>query len=100
MIGLVYEIDSKKIIAQIENVQSYMDTEIIGLNSFVRGIDKSKADFIIVESTNLQIGDTIDLSKINDVRHLIPETPEQKIERMQAEFDQAIMELTMAIAMK
>ncbi|MFT9848524.1 hypothetical protein [Aneurinibacillus sp. REN35] len=100
MIGIMYNIQSKEVIERIDDIQAFSDTSLVGEESAIYGINPKEADFVIVESSDLQTGDIIDLSVISDIRHLMPKTTEQNIEQIRNDYDQAIRELTMLIAMQ
>lgn len=89
MIALVYLKSSKEIIMIVSEVQSYTDTDIDSSEANVKGIDLTQADFCIVESTDLQLGDT--LGAFTDVRSQLPPTKEQQMQ-------QQIEDLNLAIA--
>lgn len=98
MMGVLYLRETRKVLSLVSEVVSYTDTDLLGKEIKLRGIDLTQADFVIVESTDLQPGDIIDLSVVTDVRHLVPETPEQKINQLQANLDMAVLEITTAMA--
>lgn len=98
MIGIIYRTESNEVIGRIEGVQTFTDTSLVGKEATVCGINREEAEFVIVEANDLQPGDIIDLSIVTDVRHLVPETPEQKINQLQENLDMAVLEITTAMA--
>jgi hypothetical protein len=93
MMGIVYTKPDNKIIGIVQDVISYTETDIIGKDGAVKGIDLEKADFCIVESTYLQIGDT--LGSFTDVRQQLPPSPEALIAELQqqvADLNQLLIE--------
>ena len=73
MIGLVYTKADNNIIARIENIQSYTSNSITGLESAVRGIDLTKADFVIVDDLVTLKEEDI-LGVYTDIRNQLPKT--------------------------
>ena len=77
MTGIVYYNLDNKIIAIIKDVQSYTFNNIIGKGNSVSGIDLNLANFCIVESTNLQVGDI--LGSFIDIREQLIPTQEERL---------------------
>lgn len=93
MIGVVYTKPDKKIIVIVKDVISYTEVDIIGRDGVVKGIDLEKADFCMVESAFLSIGDTLGL--FSDVRQQLPPSPETQIAELQqqvADMNQLLIE--------
>ena len=78
MIGIVYLNNTMKIIHVVPDVQNCTSTEIIGANHRVSGINLSEASFCIVESTELQSGDTLGI--YTDLRNNLPPTEKKRLE--------------------
>lgn len=68
MIGIVYQKADNKIIAIIPDVTSNTDTNIVGKNASVQGIDISRASLSIVSSTTQQVGDTFSGMQLADAQ--------------------------------
>jgi methyl-accepting chemotaxis protein len=94
MIGIVYQNSDHIVIAIVDEVQSISETDIIGKDASVKGIDLTQASFCVVNEIALQVGDT--LGAFVDVRKQIPATTEQKYSQLK-ETAQTIDERTQAM---
>ena len=90
MIGIVYLKSNNQVIGIVEDVQTITTTDIVGINSSVKGIDKTLADYVIVDNTELDISDIIDVSTIADTRANIHKTKE---EQLQEQLDTLALEI-------
>jgi hypothetical protein len=97
MIGIVYFIQNRAVIGIVEDVKEFNDTDIIGRDSTMCGVDRTQADFIFLdqlpvmgqaegvqEEVLLAPGDTLP-EGLEDIRDQLPETIERKAARLEAE---------------
>lgn len=82
MIGIVFLKDSKQIISIVPDVQSHSDTDIIGNDASIKGIDLTLASFCIVNSTILQVGDI--LGAFTDTRSSLHPSTESRLAAAEA----------------
>jgi hypothetical protein len=106
MNGVIVDKNTRRIITFVRDVVEVTDTKLVGkVDNAVLG-DPVRGEIIITSNEYKLIdenGAYLDVylpEDVQDERHLLPVNPvEQRMNEMQANYDQAIMELTMLIAM-
>lgn len=75
MKGIIYHNLDNKVILVVDDVMSVTEVDVIGKDACAYGIDRTQASFYIVESSDLHVGDVVDV--LLDSRDKLPKTAEQ-----------------------